>query len=754
MNKQELQEKILSFMRADSYKPLTEEDILKNLALGSADLKTFWAVAKELEEMGAIIRTRFNTYGLPEKMSLVPGILNLAIKGFGFVTPSEGEDIFIPPSQLLGAMNGDQVIARISSRPTGRQPEGEVIRILKRAHSSVVGAFNRRKEYGFVLPDDKKIGQDIFIAKKNFNGAKDGQKVVAELTVWPENGKNAEGRIAEILGNAGDPGLEVLAIIKQHGLPLQFPDKVLAAAKKINKTVAQEELGGRRDLRQRFIVTIDSEDAQDLDDAVYVETLSGGGWLLGVYIADVSHYVAENSLLDQEAKDRGTSVYLVDRVLPMLPERLSNGICSLNAGEDRLVMACEMEINRSGRVTRHEIFPSVINVGMRLSYSLVKGILADNVLPSDLPIELAANLKNMASLSEVLRKKRMARGAIDFDFPEQKVKLDQNGKPLSIEQRVRTIAESIIEEFMLAANETVAEQLFSQKTPSLYRIHEPPNEEKIAALSALLQTFSLRLPVKETINPGDLQALLRQISGRPEEKLISKVVLRSLKQAEYRAENLGHFGLAAKFYTHFTSPIRRYPDLVVHRMLKESAQKPPGEDRLNYLNTALPEIAKHASKQERAAEQAERDTVDLKKAEYMLDFIGDSFDGTVSGVTAFGLFVELENGVEGLLHMSALTDDYYVYIEEKYCLLGETTKKVYRIGDSITVEVLNANIASRSVDFILPGETAAVKQQLLSRSGQRPGGEAGKKTSTKKEKPKNTYKKSKKKSSLKIKKRR
>ena len=724
MNKQEIEKKIVDLMQKTSYKPLSEEEILNKIAIEGSALKLFWEVMQEMQQVGTIVCTRFNTYGLPEKMNLFVGALSLNSKGFGFVLSANRneKDIFIPPGQLLGAMNNDCVIARINSRPEGRQPEGEIIRILKRANTKIVGNFSQRKEFGFVVPDDKKVMQDNFVARKNFGGAKDGQKVVVEITVWPRDGKSAEGQIVEILGIAGDSGLEVLSIIKQHGLPTEFPEKVLTAAKKVHVTVEEKELAGRRDLRERLVVTIDSDDAKDLDDAVYVERLANDSWLLGVYIADVSHYVTENSLLDQEARLRGTSVYLVDRVLPMLPKRLSNGICSLNAQQDRLVMACEMQIDKQGQVTKYDIFPAVINVTKRLSYDGVRQMLLDEVFPEDIPLPLAEMLKYMAGLSTVLRSKRMRRGAIDFDFPEQKVILDDNGKPIEIKQRVRTIAESLIEEFMLAANETVAEHLFKLMVPSIYRVHEDPDDDKMSALAILLNNFAIKMPAEKKITPAVLQEVLSKIAGKPEEKLVAKVILRSLRQAEYRAENLGHFGLAAKYYTHFTSPIRRYPDLVVHRLLKETAKGKVSDERKVRLAETLPEIAKQSSKQERAAEQAERDTVDLKKAEYMLDFIGEQFDGTISGVTAFGLFVELANGVEGLLHMSALNDDYYIYVEEKYCLIGEATKKVYRMGDPIRVEVLQANISTRSVDFILPDQTLATRERLLARAKENSSG--------------------------------
>lgn len=715
MDKKALEKKIVELMKHQSYKPLSEEDIIDKLAIKGIELNFFWDVLKEMEQEGIIVCTRFNTYGLPEKMNLVVGNLSLNNKGFGFLVPDNKEepDIFIPPSLLSNAMNGDRVIGRINSRHKGRQPEGEIIRILKRAYNTIVGNFQQRKNFGFVLPDDKKVAHDLFISLKDFNGAQDGQKVVAEITVWPKKGRSAEGKIVEVLGNPGDVGLEILSIIKQYDFPTSFPEEIMEATKKVSTQVEKKEYDNRRDLRDRLIVTIDSDSAKDLDDAVYVEQLDNDLWMLGVYIADVSYYVKKDSIIDKEARARATSLYFVDRVIPMLPERLSNGICSLNAQEDRLVMSCEMKINSSGKVVSYDIFPAVIKVTKRLSYPVVKEVVEDNIVPADFSLELVDMLKKMVSLRNILRQKRLERGAIDFDFPEQKIILNPVGKPLEIKQIFRTVAESIIEEFMLAANETVAEHLSKLSVPSIYRIHEDPDEEKIESLSTLLDSFALKLTTDKKVKPLDLQNVLKKIQGKAEEKLIGKVILRSLKQAEYKSENLGHFGLAAKYYTHFTSPIRRYPDLVVHRLLKETSKGKLNEKQKEKLKVLLVDVAEHSSKRERMAEQAERDIQDLKKAEYMVDYVGQEFKGTISGVMAFGLFVELENGVEGLVHMSSLTDDYYIYVEEEYCLIGEQNKKIYRLGDPIAVEVLQVNILERTIDFILPGEQVIARENLL-----------------------------------------
>lgn len=725
MQSKDVRENILNFMRDTGYAPMTSEELMDALA-GTCSPNKFWQELLALEQNGEIIKTRFDTYGLPEKMGLVAGRFQLTSKGFGFVIPdNKGDrpDVFIPPRALNGAMNNDRVLARIDNDAHGKKPEGEILRIIVHANNKVVGVFHQSGEFAFVTPDDKRIGQDVYVMKRHFNNAKDGQKVVVEITEWPQNNRKAEGKVTEVLGNLGDVGLEILSIIKQNDLPLTFPEEVLDASYKVPKTIKKSELNGRRDLRARTVVTVDGEDAKDLDDAVYVEKLNSNEYLLGVYIADVSYYVTENSVLDREARARGTSVYLVDRVLPMLPERLSNGICSLNAGEDRLSMACEMHINGEGKVLNYEIFPAVINVRHRLSYNIVRAMLAGDA-------ELCAKYKDvlpmvgkMDELREILHKKRAKRGAVDFDVPEQKVILDEKLHPIEIVQRIHGNAESIIEEFMLAANETVAQHMFNQHWPFIYRVHDIPAEEKMQDFAKLLANFNIKFKVHEETKPKDIQQAVEAIAGTPEERLITTVALRSMKQAVYQTENIGHFGLAAKYYTHFTSPIRRYPDLIVHRLLHRWLQAPKlPANEVEPLGDKLDMIAEHSSIRERAAADAERATVELKKCEYMADHIGEEFDGTISGVTAFGMFVELENGVEGLVHISSLMDDYYDYYEERYALVGTHSGNVYRLGDKVRIEVLQVNISDVSIDFIMAGENNGVRehirQQLLAKQKQ------------------------------------
>lgn len=726
----ELRDKILAFMRTEAYKPLSAEDLAESMGLKGKELGELWSLLDEMEANAEIIKTRFGKYGVPERMNLVVGKFVATTRGYGFVipeNPTEEGHVFIAAGDMLNAMHNDRVVARIHHRQaTGKSREGEIIRVISRANTRVVGNFEASREYGFVVPDDPRLGQDIFIPKKEFNGAKSGSKVVVEITKWPEKKRCAEGRIVEVLGRPGDPGIEILSIIFNRNLPLTFPPPVEREAERIPLTIREEDLAGRRDLRGLPIVTVDSEDAKDLDDAVYVRRLPNGNYFLGVHIADVSYYVRENTALDLEARERGTSVYLVDRVLPMLPPRLSNGICSLNAGEDRLTLSVEMEIDHQGQVVRYELFPSVIRVHTRLSYNIVRRILAehDQELREQYR-ELVPQLEDMERLCHILRSRRMRRGAIDFDFPEIKVKLDEQGRPVEIVKRVRTIAESIIEEFMLVANETVAEHMYKLEIPFVYRVHEEPDQEKMIRLNNLLHNFGQRLTNLDDVRPIALQQVLRHIAGRPEEKLISTVMLRSLRQARYEAENLGHFGLAAKYYTHFTSPIRRYPDLIVHRIIRETFTG--GEisaKRRQKLAAMLPGIALHASERERAAEEAERETTDLKIVEYMTQFIGEEFRGVISGVTAFGLFVELENGVEGLVHVSSMDDDYYQFIEEQYALLGERTRKSYRLGDPVRVVVANTNPAERTIDFVLTDSTIKIdksetKASSKGRSGQK-----------------------------------
>ena len=642
-------------------------------------------------------------------MNLVVGRLSMSPKGFGFIIPDvreneEETDVFVPGAALATAMHGDRVVARVTPSETpGRAREGEIIRILVRANTHIVGTFERSKAFGFVTPDSTKIGRDIFVLKKDFGGAKTGSKVVVEITKWPEARRSAEGRVIEVLGKTGDPGVDVLAVMRAYDLDENFPPDVAAAAAQCPENPLPEEYAGRRDRRDFPIVTIDGEDTKDIDDGIYAYERDGE-FFLGVYIADVSHYVRAGEPLDVEAARRGTSVYLVDRVIPMLPKELSNGICSLNEGVDRLSMACEMQIGADGEVKSYEIVPCVIHVARRLTYTLVNKVLAgEEPFVSDNE-DIRPMLETLRRLREVLRGKRHRRGSIDFELPEIKVKLDAAGHPIALERRTGSIGESIIEECMLAANETVARHMELKEEPFVYRVHEAPVSEKIERFQSLLAALGLRLNVDEDgkVRSRDIQQVLDRVKGAPEERIIGAVALRSMQQARYATASLGHFGLAARYYTHFTSPIRRYPDLLVHRLLRETFATGhiPAEKR-ERLRTVLSEAAEHSSARERIAVEAERETTDMKKIEYMAQFVGETFEGVISGVTAFGIFVELENGVEGLVHISTMVNDYYSYVEEQYAMVGERTGARYRLGDAVTIIITRADVQARTLDFVL-----------------------------------------------------
>ncbi len=707
----ELKDRILAYMREAAYKPLTDEELAAGMKLTDEELVTFWPAMEELEKTAAIIRNRNDLFGIPERMNLVVGRLSMSAKGFGFIIPDVKEkeadtDVFVPGAMMASAMHGDRVVARVTpSEIPGRSREGEILRVVERANTKIVGTFESSKTFGFVTPDDTKLNQYVFIPKKAFHGAKVGMKVVAEITKWPDGRRSAEGNIVELLGRVGEPGVDVLSVMRQYDLSEEFPEDVQQQADATESAVSPEEYHGRRDRRDFHIVTVDGDDAKDLDDGVYVEKRADGGYFLGVYIADVSWYVRENTPLDREARARGTSVYLVDRVIPMLPKKLSNGICSLNAGEDRLAMACEMEIDAQGKVTSYEILPTVIHVYRRLTYNIVNKVLVERDPQFvDDNADILPMLENMAALRDIMKAARHRRGAIDFDLPEVKVKLDSEGHPVALIKREGSLAESIIEQCMLAANETVAEHMDKKDLPFIYRVHEQPSEEKVQRLNDLLATFSLHVKTGENgeIEPMDVQKVLEKVAGQPEERIISTVSLRSMQQARYADQSLGHFGLAARYYTHFTSPIRRYPDLMVHRLLRETFKTGtiPAE-RQEKLHVLLPEVADLASQRERIAIEAERETTDMKKIEYMAQFVGDTFEGVISGVTAFGVFVELENGVEGLVHVSSMVNDYYDYVEEQYALIGERTHTAYRLGGVVEVVLVRASVEERNLDFIL-----------------------------------------------------
>ena len=707
----DLKERIIAYMRESAYKPLTEEDLGEAMGLTDEELVDFPVALEELEKEGAIIKNRSDLYGVPSRMHLVVGRIAMTAKGFGFIIPDVREtedetDVFVPAGAIGTAMHGDRVVARVTpAQEEGRSREGEIIRILERANEKIVGTFERSKTFGFVTPDNTKLTQDIFVAKKFFKGAKTGSKVVVKITKWPNGRRSAEGEVIEVLGKVGDPGVDVLSVMRQYELSETFPEDVQAEADAVEQEPSPAEYQGRADRRDLQIVTVDGEDSKDLDDGVYARKNPDGSYFLGVYIADVSHYVKEHAPLDREAYARGTSVYLVDRVIPMLPKELSNGICSLNAGVDRLSMACEMQISPEGEITSYEILPTVIHVYRRLTYNIVNKVLVDKAEPflSDNG-DILPMLETLAELRGALKAKRHRRGSIDFDLPEVKVKLDENGHPVALIKREGSLAESIIEECMLAANETVAKHMDTKNLPFMYRVHEQPSEEKIERLNNLLAAFGLFVKQDEQghIKPIDVQQVLEKVEGRPEERIISTVSLRSMQQARYSEQSLGHFGLAARYYTHFTSPIRRYPDLIVHRLLRETfATGSLPLDRQAKLKMVLPEIADHTSNRERLATEAERETTDMKKIEYMAQFVGEEFTGVISGVTAFGIFVELDNGVEGLVHVSTMTNDYYEYVEEQYAMIGERTRTQYRLGDEVEVILARANVEERNLDFVL-----------------------------------------------------
>jgi ribonuclease R len=625
-------------------------------------------------------------------------------------------------------------MVRVSSETSGSRQEGTVIRILERGITQVVGTYSESKSFGFVIPDDKKIANDIFIPQHASHGAVEGHKVVVKLTSYPEGRISAEGEVIEILGHKNDPGVDILSVIHKYGLPMEFPDDVMEQANAVSDTIQESEIGNRRDLRNDVLVTIDGADAKDLDDAVTVSKLENGNYKLGVHIADVSHYVKEGSPIDKEALERGTSVYLVDRVIPMIPHRLSNGICSLNPQVDRFTLSCEMEITPDGKVVNHDIFESVIKTTERMTYGNVNKILVDKDEEQLERYEaLVPMFQDMEKLAAILRKNRMNRGAIDFDFNEARVIVDEEGHPTDVVLRERSVAEKLIEEFMLAANETVAEHFHRLDVPFIYRIHEDPKPEKLQRFFEFITNFGYIVRGSANdVHPKALQEIIEAVAGKPEETVISTVMLRSMQQAKYDPESLGHFGLSAEFYTHFTSPIRRYPDLIVHRLIRTYlVEGKMDEATKEKWNANLPEIADHTSKRERRSVDAERETDDLKKAEYMLDKIGEEYTGIIGSVTNFGMFVELPNTIEGLVHVSFMTDDYYRFDERQLAMIGERTGNVFRIGDEIDVRVSNVNKEERAIDFEIIGmkvsrpRPSGEKKIFKANSGERKRGRGG-----------------------------
>jgi ribonuclease R len=702
---------LLETIRTRAGKPMMVRELMRLLRLKAEDRHDLKHALNELVQSGDIIKTRGNRYGLPEKMDLETGIFQAHPSGFGFVLPEKKgkPDVYISSRGRLDAMDGDKVVARVSP-PAGRKKtegkrEGMIIRILERAHTRVVGTYElpdaKTSSIGFVTSSNPRITQDVFISRENVNSAKPGDIVSAELIAYPLRGRPPEGRIIRVIGRPGQPGIDSELIIEQYELPVEFSPATLREADAIPQQVTTPMLRGRHDLREQPTVTIDGETARDFDDAISIEKIRAG-YRLWVHIADVAHYVKEGSYLNEEAYQRGTSVYLPDRAIPMLPTALSNGICSLNPNVDRLTLTCEMDISPAGEILKYDIYESIINSNERMTYTAVREILVDrDPLRRKRYASLVPEFELMAELMEVLRSKRSKRGSIDFDLPEPQIVLDLQGRMTDIIRAERNMAHQIVEEFMLAANETVAGHVEKKEAPFIYRIHEEPAEEKLSDLIEFLATLGISLPAVKKLKPLHLQKALAKAKGTPEETLINTVLLRTMKQARYSAENVGHFGLAADTYTHFTSPIRRFPDLIVHRILKADLQgKLKDTTYTAHLAETLPEAAAHCSVRERTAMEAERDVITMLKLEYMKDKLGEVYDGIVTGVTQFGLFVQLrELFVEGLVHVSTLTDDYYHYVEKLHCLRGERRKCVYRIGDAIRVRVDRVDTVRKRIDF-------------------------------------------------------
>ena len=732
---------IYDFMCDNMYVPMKIKELAIVLGVKKEQRPELEAILSDLMAEGRIECSKRGKYGKSE-IKKMTGTFTAHPKGFGFVSvEGETEDIFIPESQTNGAMHMDTVEITVSPVTTGRRREGTVVKILERGMKQVVCTYEQSKTFGFAVPDNPKFGSDIFIPQERSKGAVSGHKVVVEVTSYGKKDKKPEGKVIEILGHINDPGVDILSLVRAYGLPVEFDEKVLKQVENVAKPVSDADMAGRMDLRDCQMVTIDGEDAKDLDDAVSV-TMDGDNYILGVHIADVSNYVQEHSALDVAALKRGTSVYLVDRVIPMLPHALSNGICSLNQGENRLALSCIMTINPKGEIIDHTIAETVICVDRRMSYTQVKNILeayhgltmksvenaSDAAVEKNVPEALVENVQHadvrakqeallreyealvpmfvrMEKLAGILRKKRMKRGSIDFDFPETKVILDAEGNPIDIRPYDRNVATKIIEDFMLAANETVASDFYWRELPFVYRTHENPDTEKIQKLSTFINNFGYSLHIgADEVHPKELQKLLQKIDGTQEEALISRLTLRSMKQARYTIENTGHFGLAADCYCHFTSPIRRYPDLQIHRIIKESLRGRLNEKRIEHYEHILPEVAKHSSEMERRADEAERETIKLKKVQYMEQHIGEEFEGVISGVTEWGFFVELDNTVEGLVRVTELTDDFYQYYEDTYELVGEATNRRFKLGQKVRIRVEHCDRIMRTIDFALADE--------------------------------------------------
>lgn len=642
---------------------------------------------------------------MQEENRFIEGIFRRHERGFGFVIVEDQEDdIYIAKEDSKDAFSGDRVLVKLKKKSNGARQEGIILKVIEHKKDTLVGTFQKNKNFGFVIPDDKKLCRDIFISKKNFGKARNNHKVLVQITKYPQKGKKAEGKILEVIGNVNEAGIDMLSLIKDYDLPYRFPKDVVKEAQKFGDKINPNDIAGRVDLRGKYdIFTIDGEDAKDLDDAVCVQKLENGNYKLDVHIADVSHYVQENTLLDKEALLRGTSIYMLNRVIPMLPRELSNGICSLNEGQDRYTLSVSMEIDNKGKIISSEVYKGIINVTRRMSYKDVQAILDDsNEEIVTKYKDYIVDFKLMEELAKILKEKRITKGYLNLDIPESKIILDQDGYAIDVCKYETTFANEIIEQFMLAANETIAEKFYWLKAPFIYRVHEEPDIEKVNELNKLLFNFGYKIHVKEgKIYPAEFSKILKEVEGKPEEKIVSNMILRTLKVAVYDSENKGHFGIASKYYCHFTSPIRRYPDLFIHRIISKYLKYDytMSEKQVEFYNKVAENDAKQSSDREKIATQVERDSIDIKKAEYMSKKIGEQYEGIISGVTQFGVFVELENTVEGLIRFENLGDEYYEYDADHKILIGERTKETFKIGDKINIEVIDANKQEKRISF-------------------------------------------------------
>lgn len=701
----ENRKQVLEGLMSDKqYVPMKLKELAMILQVPKENRGELLEVLDELIRDGKIEVSKRGKYRIAE-MPLLTGRLVGNARGFGFVeVEGREEDIFISESNMASAIHGDTVQISLLPEKTGKRREGVVVKVLGHEVTELVGTYQKSRNFGFVVPDNRKITRDIFIPTEYSGGAVNGHKVVVEITDYGSADKKPEGRIREIIGHINDPGTDILSVVYGYEIPMEFPERVMNQAERTPLEVSEADRAGRLDLRDWQIVTIDGEDAKDLDDAISL-TKEGEIYHLGVHIADVTNYVQENSALDREALKRGTSVYLVDRVIPMLPHRLSNGICSLNQGVDRLALSCLMDVDQKGNVVDHKIAETVIRVDRRMSYTSVQKILEGDGEETKEYEEQAPMFFLMEELAKILRNKRKKRGSIDFDFPESKILLDGEGHPVEIAPYDRNTATKIIEDFMLLANETVAEDFFWREMPFIYRTHDTPDPEKIQQLALFINNFGYAIKnTRDEIHPKELQKLLTKIEDSPEEALISRLTLRSMKRAQYTVDCTGHFGLAAKYYCHFTSPIRRYPDLEIHRIIKETLRGKMTESRISHYNGILEEVAAHASQTERRADEAERDVGKMKKAEYMESHVGECYEGVISGITNWGFYVELPNTVEGMVHVTNLYDDRYYYREETFDLAGADTGKVYKLGQKVRIRVLGADKKSNEIDFEIAEE--------------------------------------------------